>query len=77
MTRFSLTAITGRIGLSDAVRREADIPLTEADLNQCITYINHLTVLAHQYNNDLRYPPQADSVPRRLDAIDAVLEKVT
>ena len=36
-----------------------------------------LLALAHQYRNDLRYPPTADSITRRLAAIDAVLAKVT
>ena len=36
-----------------------------------------LLALAHQYRDDLRYPPTADSITRRLAAIDAVLAKVT
>ena len=36
-----------------------------------------LLALAHQYRDDLRYPPSADSITRRLAAIDAVLAKVT
>ena len=36
-----------------------------------------LLALAHQYRNDLRHPPSADSITRRLAAIDAVLAKVT
>ena len=32
--------------------------------------------LAHQYRDDLRHPPTADSITRRLAAIDAVLAKV-
>lgn len=35
-----------------------------------------LLALAHQYRNDLRHPPSADSITRRLAAIDAVLAKV-
>ena len=35
-----------------------------------------LLALAHQYRDDLRYPPSADSITRRLAAIDAVLAKV-
>ena len=35
-----------------------------------------LLALAHQYRDDLRYPPTADSITRRLAAIDAVLAKV-
>ena len=34
-----------------------------------------LLALAHQYRNDLRYPPTADSITRRLAAIDAGLTK--
>ena len=36
-----------------------------------------LLALVHQYRNDLRHPPAADSITRRLAAIDAVLAKVT
>ena len=36
-----------------------------------------LLALALQYRGDLRYPPSADSITRRLAAIDAVLAKVT
>ena len=36
-----------------------------------------LLALAHQYRDDLRHPPTADSITRRLAAIDAVLAKVT
>ena len=39
--------------------------------------IADLLALALQYRNDLRYPPTADSITRRLAAIDAVLAKVT
>ena len=35
-----------------------------------------LLALAHQYRDDLRHPPTADSITRRLAAIDAVLAKV-
>jgi len=39
---------------------------------------NHadLLALAHQYASDLRHPPSADSVERRLERIAAVLAKV-
>jgi len=39
---------------------------------------NHddLLALAHQYASDLRHPPIADSVERRLERIAAVLAKV-
>ena len=36
-----------------------------------------LLALACQYRADLRHPPSADSITRRLAAIDAVLAKVT
>ena len=36
-----------------------------------------LLALAHQYRADLRHPPSADSITRRLAAIDAVLAKAT
>lgn len=36
-----------------------------------------LLALALQYRDDLRYPPTADSITRRIAAIDAVLAKVT
>ena len=36
-----------------------------------------LLALAHQYRDDLRYPPDKDSTIRRIAAIDAVLAKVT
>lgn len=32
-----------------------------------------LIALAHQYRNDMLYPPAADSRVRRIEAIDAVL----
>jgi len=35
-----------------------------------------LLSLAHQYASDLRHPPSADSVARRLERIAAVLAKV-
>ena len=35
-----------------------------------------LLALAYQYRDDLRHPPTADSITRRLAAIDAVLAKV-
>ena len=35
-----------------------------------------LLALAHQYANDMRYPPTADSRQRRLAAVEAVLSKV-
>ena len=35
-----------------------------------------LLALAYQYRDDLRHPPSADSITRRLAAIDAVLAKV-
>ena len=35
-----------------------------------------LLALAHQYANDMRYPPTADSRQRRLAAVEAVLAKV-
>ena len=35
-----------------------------------------LLALALQYRDDLRYPPSADSITRRLAAIDAVIAKV-
>jgi hypothetical protein len=33
--------------------------------------------LVIQYRNDLRYRPSADSIDRRLEAITAVIDKVT
>ena len=36
-----------------------------------------LLAIARQYRDDLRHPPSADSITRRLAAIDAVLAKVT
>ena len=36
-----------------------------------------LLALAYQYRDDLRHPPTADSITRRLAAIDAVIAKVT
>lgn len=38
--------------------------------------IEALLALAHQYASDLRYPPTADSITRRLAAIEAVLAKL-
>jgi hypothetical protein len=35
-----------------------------------------LMMLAHQYRNDLLYPPSHDSRKRRLKAIDAVFDKI-
>jgi len=49
----------------------------ERDANaRLIAAAPDLLALAHQYRNDLRYPPTADSITRRLAAIDAVLAKV-
>ena len=44
---------------------------------QLLTGAPDLLALAHQYRADLRHPPSADSITRRLAAIDAVLAKVT
>ena len=35
-----------------------------------------LLALAYQYRDDLRHPPTADSITRRLAAIDAALAKI-
>lgn len=35
-----------------------------------------LTAL-HQYANDLRYPPAADSIPRRLAMVEALIKKAS
>lgn len=31
----------------------------------------------HQYANDLRYPPAADSIPRRLAMVEALIKKAS
>jgi len=36
-----------------------------------------LLALAYQYRDDLRHPPSADSITRRLAAIDAAIAKAT
>lgn len=35
-----------------------------------------LLELAYQYASDLRYPPQGDSIKRRLERIESVIAKV-
>jgi hypothetical protein len=37
--------------------------------------ISELVMVLHQYVSDLRYPPQGDSVQRRIEAAEAVLAK--
>lgn len=36
-----------------------------------------LLELAHQYASDLRYPPHPDSIQRRLERIQRVIDKAT
>jgi len=36
-----------------------------------------LLALAYQYRDDLRHPPSADSITRRLAAIDAAIARAT
>lgn len=50
-------------------------PVMEANA-RLIAAAPDLLALAYQYRDDLRYPPTADSITRRLAAIDAVLAKV-
>lgn len=45
-------------------------------LNRALANHDALLELAYQYQSDLRHPPTADSVTRRLERIDAVLAKV-
>ena len=54
--------------------RSEDVTLANALL---IAAAPDLLALALQYRDDLRHPPTADSITRRLAAIDAVLAKVT
>ena len=48
---------------------------TEADA-KAMAASKELLELAYQYQSDLRHPPTADSVTRRLERIAAVLAKV-
>lgn len=48
---------------------------TEADA-KAMAASKELLELAYQYQSDLRHPPTADSVTRRLERITAVLVKV-
>lgn len=48
---------------------------TEADA-KAMAASKELLELAYQYQSDLRHPPTADSVERRLERIAAVLVKV-
>ena len=48
---------------------------TEADA-RAMAASKELLELAYQYQSDLRHPPAADSVTRRLERIAAVLAKV-
>ena len=68
-----------RSGYSVGFAREefGKINGTTAEANaRLIAAAPDLLALAHQYRNDLRHPPTADSITRRLAAIDAVLAKV-
>ena len=57
---------------------EYDVVLNPDSANaRLIASAPDLLALALQYRDDLRHPPTADSITRRLAAIDAVLAKVT
>jgi len=60
-------AVVGHYLVADA------LPIEDAKL---IAASKDLLTLAHQYASDLRHPPSADSVERRLERIAAVLAKV-
>jgi hypothetical protein len=54
-------------------------PIRKANAALIVRAVNNhadLVQLAHQYASDLRHPPSADSVERRLERIAAVLAKV-
>lgn len=53
-----------------------DLPAEDEANALLIAAAPDLLALAYQYRDDLRYPPTADSITRRLTAIDAVLAKV-
>lgn len=60
----------GTVISSEVDRRAA------AELRRLHVFNQDLLALAHQYANDMRYPPTADSRQRRLAAVEAVLAKV-
>lgn len=47
-----------------------------ADCARLIARGPELLALAYQYRSDLRYPPTADSIGRRLISIEVVLSKM-
>ena len=54
-----------------------DIPMAQVRANAAlIVGAKALLALAHQYRNDMLYPPADDSRERRIAAIDAVLKKI-
>jgi len=61
----------------DGDYNEPDLwPVMEANA-RLIAAAPDLLALAHQYRDDLRHPPTADSITRRLAAIDAAIAKAT
>lgn len=62
----------GQLGkLLDDISRDASTILYQYQIEY-----GALMGLAYQYDSDLRHPPTADSVTRRLERIAAVLAKV-
>jgi len=57
-------------------RRVAEAEELAALIVRAVNNHDDLIALAHQYASDLRHPPSAESVERRLERIAAVLAKV-
>ena len=66
------TPVAGTLGNYDS---DDEWPVMEANA-RLIAAAPDLLALALQYRDDLRHPPSADSITRRLAAIDAVIAKV-
>lgn len=47
------------------------------DIAQLIAAAPDLLELALQYRNDLRYPPQGDSIQRRIERAERLIDKAT
>ena len=61
----------------DGDYNEPDLwPVMEANA-RLIAAAPDLLALAYQYRDDLRHPPSADSITRRLAAIDAAIARAT
>lgn len=74
---ISLATIAGNkfVCLNDGTAKQLYEALREIFGSEDQLKIADLTSLAYQYSDDLRHPPERDSVKRRLERIDRVLNK--